>query len=289
MAFAKRKISLQFMLGQGDFGESGSDTVTLDGLRCSANIVYGGSISARAELQIYGMKLDVMRQLTVLQTFFWNNYRNNTVTVLAGDKPDAMSQCFSGDIFEAWVEAKSPPDVSFYVSAITQNHSLKKAVPAISFKGNVDAGTVAEIIAQQMEYTLENSGVNAQLNNPYFPGSVQNQLDALCRAAGCQYYLDENRRILAIWPLNGNRVIPPVTVSAKTGLVGYPSFTQGGIRFTTLYNPLLTFGAPIIMQSQLAPANGRWAVYQLAHRIESNVPGGQWYSDVECTYMDHQA
>lgn len=288
MAFSSRRISLKFELGRGDFGENGFDTVMLDDLRCSVTIIRSGIGFASAEIQIYGMKLDLMNQLTVLNQLRFADYRRNQVTIFAGDSKSGMAMAFGGTIREAWVDARQAPDVSFFVAADSAMFELTRPVAPISFKGTVDAALIASGIAQSMGLSLENNGVNAQLSNPYLPGSPKQQIDALCRAIDCVCDIDDGRQLLAIWPKSGHRNTQAIVVSPDTGLVGYPSFTQWSVRFTTLYNPSFYFGGPVIVDSQLKPANGQWIIYKLAHRLESNVPGGEWFSDCECTYLEHQ-
>ncbi|WP_374413301.1 hypothetical protein [Novosphingobium colocasiae] len=288
MAFTKRKISLQFQLGQGDFGENGADTVELEGLRCSVNIVRVGRIGSQADITIYGMTLDLMNKLTVTKKVFAEQQRKNQVIVSAGDEKSGMAMCFGGTIQEAWIDARQAPDVAFYVSAISAQFDLLKPVPPVSFRGAVDAALVLSGIAEQMGYTFENGGITAVLNDPYKPGSPKSQIDSICRDIGAEYEVVEETRVLAVWPKEKSRGSQSIRIAADSGLVGYPSFTQGGIQFTTLYNPNLVFQAPVEIESKLQAASGSWKVYKLAHRLESEVPGGQWFSDVECSYLDNQ-
>ncbi|GGN49306.1 hypothetical protein GCM10011349_19820 [Novosphingobium indicum] len=289
MAFAKRKISLQFMLGQGDFGESGSDTVTLENLRCSVNIVRAGIGYSQADITVYGMTLDLMNKLTVTQKFFFEQRRYNQVIVSAGDEDSGMAMCFGGAIMEAWADGRQAPDVAFYVSAQSGAFELMKPVPPVSFKGSVDAALVLSGIAEQMGYSFENGGISAVLNDPYKPGTPKAQIASICRDIDCQSDIDDSTRVVAVWPKDKARGSQAIRIAPDSGLIGYPSFTQGGIQFSCLYNPNLVFGAPVKLESQFAAASGQWKVYQLAHRLESNVPGGLWSTDVECTYLDQQA
>lgn len=289
MALSKRKISLQFQLGQGDFGENGADTVMLDGLRCSVNIVRAGIGYAQADVMVYGMKLDLMNRLTVTQKFFFENQRYNQVIISAGDDQSGMAMCFGGIIQEAWADGREAPDVAFYVSAQTGMFELMKPVPPISFKGPVDAALMLSGIAEQMGYSFENSGVTAVLNDPYKPGTPKTQIASICRDIDCESDIDDAAKVIAVWPKGKTRGSQSVRIASDSGLIGYPSFTQGGIQFSCLYNPSLVFGAPVQLESQFSAANGQWKVYQLAHRLDSQVPGGQWFTDVECSYLDFQA
>lgn len=284
MAFAKRIIKLQFQLGQGDFGEAGKDVVELEGLRCSVNIVREGILNSRADVQVWGMSLDLMNKLTVTQKFFFEQRRYNQLVVFAGDEASGTAMVFGGSIREAWADGRQPPDVEFQVSADGGQFELMKTVPPISFKGSVDAALIISGIAQEMGYAFENSGVTAQIENPYYPGTPKAQLQKACEHANCQSLVDDAGRVIAIWPKDKARDGEIIRIAPDSGLVGYPSFAQAGINFTTLFNPSLSFGRMIEMASQFGPANGQWRINAIAHRLESNLPGGQWFSDVECVY-----
>lgn len=287
MTFSRRIINLQFQLGQGDFGEAGSDTVTLEGLRCSVDIVRAGIAFSQAQVRIWGMSLDLMKRLTVTQQFYVEQRVNNRVLVEVGEERDGkqfVGTCFIGTIWEAWVDARGAPDVSFNVGANSSLLQTSRPVPPLSFKGGVDIGLAMQTIADQMGYDFENSGVVATLQNPYKPGNLKSQIMSLCRDVNCNVDVDETKKIIAIWPKNGKRGGEVVRVAPDSGLVGYPSFTQGGITFTTLYDPNIAFGRNIRMKSVVPAANGEWTVMGLAHRLEANIPGGQWFTDVECYY-----
>lgn len=289
MAFSKRKISLQFQLGQGDFGEAGMDTVTLDDLRCSVNIVRAGIGYAQADITVYGMKLDLMNKLTVTQKFFFENQRYNQVIVSAGDEQSGMAMCFGGTIMEAWADGRQAPDVAFHVSAQSGAFELMKPVRPVSFRGSVDAALMLSGIAEQMGYSFENSGVTATLVDPYKPGSAKSQIASICRDIDCLSDVDDSTKIVAVWPKGKARGAQAVLISKDTGLVSYPSYTQSGVQFSSIYNPNIVFGAALQLESQFTPASGQWAAYHIAHRLESEVPNGQWFTDVECNYLDYVA
>lgn len=286
MAFSKRKISLQFQLGQGDFGEAGVDTVTLDDLRCSVNIVRAGILYAQADITVYGMNLDLMNKLTVNQKFRFETQRRNQVIISAGDENAGMAMCFGGTIMEAYADGRQAPDMAFRVSAQSGQFELLKPVRPVSFRGSVDAALVLSGIAEQMGYTFENSGVTATLVDPYKPGSAKSQITSICRDIDCLSDVDDSTRVVAVWPKDKARGAQAVVISKDTGLVGYPSYTQGGVQFTSIYNPNIVFGAALQLESQFTPATGQWAAYHIAHRLESEVPNGQWFTDIECNYLD---
>lgn len=286
MALAQRVIKLRFRLAQGDFGAGGQDTVEIEGLRCSANIMYSGINYAQADVQIWGMPFELMSKLTVLNKTRFEEQQYNELIIEAGDD-GGTSACFSGGIIEAWIDGRQAPDVVFHVSAYTGLFALSQIIPPTSYKGSVDAAFVISGIASQIGYAFENSGVSARLTDPYKPGTPKAQIESVCGDVDCAWMIDDVAKVVAIWPKDRARDGDVLKVNPESGLIGYPSFTQAGIQFATLYSPNLAFGRMIEMESQFAGANGQWRVFGVAHRLESNVPGGSWFTDVECMYADH--
>lgn len=287
MALAQRILKFQFQLGQGDFGTGGADTVDLSGYRASVSIVKSGYNVMDAELRIWGLPLDLMNKLTVVNRLGMQEYRQNTVTILAGDEETGVSVCFKGTVFEAWADARQPPDVVFHVFALSSLFDATTVIPPTSFKGSVDVATVLSGIAAQMGYGFENGGVQGKLSNPYYPGDARAQVKRACEDINCAYDFDEDKKMIVVWPKDGTRDGQVVKVSKDTGMIGYPSFTQSGIQISTIYDQNIVFGRAIIVESQLVPASGQWVVASLSHQLEALMPNGQWITDIECGYLGH--
>jgi len=287
-----RKIRVVFSLGEGAFGESGMDTVEVKDYRMNATIaVVGGVQTSQLDLTIKGLPLDVMHKLTVLNKLALPQERNNYVAVFADD-----TLAFNGGIKEAWVDAGNPPDVAFVLTAYAGLQASVRPVKATSFSGQVSANTFFATMARLITdgpnltpYGLENNGVTGVLENPYYPGTALDQIHAAGRALRCETFLDTERQLLVIWPQGKARDGQELLVSAETGLIGYPQFTQSGISFSMLYNPALGFGQRIQMKSILEAANGSWVIRALQHSLACEEPGGPWFTRVECMLIGSDA
>ncbi len=287
MTLARRYINLTFALGQGNFGDSGFDTVEFTGLRTSATISKAGGVSmSQLQLRVNGMSMSDMNTLSTLGKPLVDG-RNNSVTVVAGSEDAGEGVVFTGTISEAWVDMASAPDGVFIVNAFTGLLDALRPIPPSSFQGQADAATVLAGLAVQMGVSFENNGVQVQLANPYFPGTALAQVKACAQAANIDYVLDDG--VLAIWPKGEARggAIPLITPA--TGLVGYPQHTENGIRLTTLFNPAITFGGQVQVESALTPAAGTWTVFSLSHQLEAETPGGAWYTHLDCSVLGHNA
>lgn len=274
---SKKQLRFVITLGTGKFGSSNNDQITLQGFRAIADIdKAGGMMMGTLRAKIFGVKQVDMNSVTTLQ---WKpgTLIPNTVEVFAIDGA-AETLVFAGNIVNAWADYQSMPDVYLHIQAQSAFFNALKAIPPRSFKGRVDVASVMAQIARDMGYTFENNGVTTQLTDVYLPNTGMEQAKDLARAAGCDLYLDD--KILAITPPNVPRKVIIPLISAASGLVGYPTFDGVGVNFQTLFNPAVTFGGSIKLETDVQQAAGEWVVTSVGHRLESEKPGGAWFSSI---------
>ena len=289
--FVQRKINVTFQLAPASAGQPSpkftgtqSNQVTISGLRLSAKIVKaGGRSMGTAQLQIYGMTLQLMNDLSTLGIRIQMVPRNGLI-VTAGDNDGGMATVFQGNITSAWADFQSAPDVPFHVEAHTGLPQAVINVPASSYQGSTDVATIMSSLATLAGLAFENNNVQQKINCPYLPGSARDQIAKLAKDAGINWFIDSgttnNAGTLIIWPKNGSRGGQIPLISPETGMVGYPCYTAMGIIVKTLFNPAIGYGGQIKVQSSLTPANGTWAVYGLDHDLDAQVPNGQWFSTI---------
>lgn len=288
MSYARRKITVKFRLGEGNFGESGANTIEVEGLRVTASIQKNGGVSlSRLAMRVYGLDLSKMNQLSTLGKPLIQG-RNNVVSVSAGDDETGMGVIFQGIIYEAWVDFSSAPEAALIVNAYTGLLDGLRPLPATSYPGSADAGVIVSSLATQMGYAFENGGVQVQLATPYFSGTGRQQLEAVARAGDFNFFIDDVLTTVAIWPRDGSRAGLTPLVAPETGMVGYPTHTENGIVVTTLFNPAIVFGRQLEVRSALTPANGTWTVFAVSHELESENPGGPWFTRAQCTVLGFQ-
>jgi hypothetical protein len=277
----KRAIRVTFTLANGTFA-TGSNTTTLDGLRCKAKIVNaGGASMPHLSLEVYGMKLSDMNILSTLGMKI-NIQGKNMVTVGASDGNDGFATVFKGTITSSWFDGAAMPDVTFRVEANAGAFDAVSTLQPTSFNGPTDVVTVISSIANAAGYNFLNYGVQPgtiMLNNPYYKGSPRVQWQQAAADANILVNLDNSNNLI-IMPRNGSLPGPAALVSKDTGMVGYPNFTALGVALRTVFNPSISFRSKILVQSQLTPASGQWIVYSLDHNLDALVPGGQWFSDL---------
>ena len=283
MALVKRIISTTFILGEGAFGESGSNTVEVATLRASAAVSNAGGASGNTlSLDIWGMTPSLMGQLATMGPNEPTLSRKNLVVVKAGDDVNGVAIAFSGTITNGYSDYQSSPQVPFHVEASASSLFGVAAQLPTAFPQGGDVATMLSGLADVMDLKFEPNGVQRTLPASYFSGSALKQVQDICEAAGIDHTIDSG--ILAIWDPSSSRggLIP--LIDKDHGLIGYPAWTFSGIIFKSLYNPNLNFGGRVNVQSsrpELIKLNGEWTINRIDHNLDSELPGGNWYSTVQ--------
>lgn len=277
-SFANKK-ALRFIitLGTGAFGSSKNNQITLQGFRATVDIdKAGGTQMGTLKAQIFGVSQSDMNSVTTLQ---WKpkSFIPNTVQVYAIDGTQE-TLVFTGNIVNAWGNYQNMPDVFLMIQAQAAYFNQLAPVAPTSFNGSVDVATAMSALATQMGLTFENNGVSKQLQNQYLPNTALEQAKSLATAAGCWLYIDSG--VLAIAPAYQARSKPVPIISSSSGLVSYPTFDGVGVNFEAYFNPSVIFGASIQVDSSIPQAAGTWIVTSIAHLLDSEKPGGRWFSRI---------
>lgn len=298
MSFVRRKIALKFELGgAAEFANpygiapSSSNTITITGSRAVVNITEGGGPGmGQAEVRVFGLTPSEMQRLSSLNQAT-QYVRNNKITILAGDDVNGMAVIFTGGINLSRMDMQAVPASSLYVMAWAGFLQAVQPASPSSYPATAKVGVIMQNLATAAGLNFENWGVDQTLATPYLPGALWEQIDRCAKACipPISYTLD--RETLAIWPQGGNRGGEIPLISPDTGLVGYPGYATaaggGGIAVTCVFNPALRFGGQVQVQSELQLANGTWKVFNLSHQLESEVPGGKWFSHFESDFYGY--
>lgn len=273
-----KQLRFVITLGTGKFGSSDNNRITIEGFRALVDIdKAGGMMMGTLKAKIYGVRQEVMNSITTLQ---WKpgSIIPNTVEVFAIDGP-AETLVFAGNIVNAWGDYRSMPDVFLHIQAQAGFYNLLKAVPPRSFSGSIDVASVMSKIARDLGYAFENNGVDVQLYDVYLPNTGLEQAKDLAQSANIGFYLDDSTLAITPSPHMPRGAVSSV-ISPSSGLVGYPTFDGIGVNFQCLFNPSVTFGGTVKLETDIIQAAGEWVVTSVAHRLESEKPGGAWFSAI---------
>ncbi len=277
MSFKQKLLEFDFSLAQGVFA-GGSNTFTVKGLRSHATIQKNGGASiGGAHVEIYGLPLSIMNQLSTYGMVLTLTGKNS-ITIRAGEDENCLTTVFQGTIFAASMDGQAQPEVPFRVEAQVAAYENAKPVQPTTQPGSQDVATLMQGIAQKAGWQFEGNGVNVKIQNPYFPGTAVQQMHALAEAARIERMVDCGT--LAIWKPGQSRQGASTVISPSTGLVNYPIFDSQGVIVRTLFQPTLTYGQTITVQSNITPACGDWIVHKLTYDLSTLTPKGPWWQDI---------
>lgn len=276
-AYVQRRIDLTFQLGKGAFGDSGYNTITHRGLRVTIQTDWANlDAQPHALIRVWGLTLSEMNQLTKAGL----NYlvRNDKVQVDAGDDQNGMSTVFTGSILEAYPDFGQTAEAAFTVVALGGADVQLRPVTPVTFSGSVSFETAMQQILKPSGFSLENNGVEAVFQSPYYPGGIFNQINRALRSANAFGVLDPMANKIAAWPKQGARSGDPVLVAPQTRMIGYPAFEQQFIRVKQEFagDRYRGPGKKIRVESQLLAARGTWNLIQVNLNLASELPNGPW-------------
>ena len=282
MSFSRKWIDVQFSLAGG----GGQPSEPIRGKRVIAKINNaGGQSQGVADVTIYGMTLSDMNRLSAVGKQI-NMVNKNKIKIIAGedDGSDNGGVVFEGDIVRAYVDANSQPMVAFRVAAVAAGYPAVQKMDPTSVEGSADVAETIEKIAKKAGFQFENNGVKVKVSNPYLYGSPLEQIRSIVQAAGIQWTVENGT--LAIWKTGGSRNGESHMFSPETGMVGYPVFSEADVIVTKTFDRTIGLGHRITVQSQLEPANGEWAIYNVTHDISAETPNGPWFTQVMALRAD---
>ncbi len=268
------------------FPGTNSNTLVLDSLRCSARVKQVANQSVTAEVKIFGMKVGDMNALTVV----WANppIVLNHLVIIEANNGDGYVQVFSGTMIEAQPNYKDMPNVSFEILAITGYVHKINATEPTSYPAATNIHVVASNIVNRMNLIektkfslIDDNVVGSFAAGAYFSGTLWEQLAEACAAVQVDFYIQNSSIILT--PRNKARNLQPnVVLRAESGLIGYPSYERAGLIVNAMFNPAFLCGTPIIVESVVPSATGRWFPIAVDHALDSRIPKGQWQSQLQC-------
>jgi hypothetical protein len=265
----------------------GADT----GLRVSAKVSNAGMPSfSKAVVQVYNLPLTLINQLGTLGTTYIQAVGANAITIEAGDAGQQPKKIFQGYIVTAYGDFTLAPDSVFNITANAFGVGAAATAQSIGYRGATSSGTIFANLAKQAGLTLVNrfsGGVAPTVYDQYLHGSIRDQIKELAQAVNVACNVDDVNQTLVIGPTLGSlsapgEVVPVIAPPPNGGMIGYPSYTQTGVRLRTEFTTVFGYGTTVrVKGSQLTNANGDWVISYLDHDLECQAPNGPWFTNIE--------
>lgn len=317
--FTKKSLSLQITLPPGlqknnfrtgDIESvvlpNGANQISLSGFAMNASVVAMGMVDGvTMQVQVYNLPYDILAMLAgygnrgvfvfdasnsaaggsggIDIELFASELTTATAQTDKDQRKTAASRVFSGTLISAEADFSSTPTPSLTIVANALHAYRLTAAEPISIKGEAKAQNLFASLASKMGLTFENNGVDAVVNNPYYAGSLWDQVRELAEDTACDYIVDNG--VLAVCAAGVARDGVVSTVSTRNGLIGYPSFDGRGIVFRTIYRPNFQYLGPVKVQSSFPNATGTYRIYSIAHHLSCQMPGGPWETEIKCGFQ----
>jgi len=277
--FVKRYLTFIIGLGTGQMGDgTPGKFYTLRDHRASVSIqMFGGETQGQANVKIFGVALDLMNTLTTIGPIMMQVRARNSLQILAGTDPEALTTIYNGTIQTAFADFNAAPEVTLEIMATAASVAAMTPAQPSAYSGVVTVDTIMRTIANKLGYAYENVDVDNVLINPTYNGAYLDQIKACAYAADIDYSTDN--LTLAIKKRFSSFSGTPPIISPATGMVGYPMFSSNGMLVKSLFLPTIKLGGQIqVKDSQIIAANGNWIVNGVTHELDSLTPNGKWFT-----------
>lgn len=280
VTFSPKSIRLTVTLDKG--GQN--NQYTLEGFATHCSITKQGGIDfAKATVEVYGLSLDTMAQLTML-AFRPLGRRWNLLQIEAGEGGE-MAVVFQGEVTSAFADLNGASPV-MKMEAQTGAYPILKPEPQIAVSGQQGAADIVSMLAQKTGKTFRNDGVEATLSDCVITGDPVTKMRTIADMVGADLLIDDDEVVLL--PRGKKRETGGIPlVSASTGMIGYPTFSAQGIQVESYFRPDIKIGAAVKVESIVPSASGVWKIISLTHELVANSPGtGAWRTAFEGMWLD---
>ena len=244
----------------------------------------GGVDFATAQVEIYGLTLPVMGQLTTL-AFKPLNRRWNAIEIAAGEVGTDLPVIFRGCITVAYADLNGASPV-LKIEAQVGAYPILEPAATVSVTGTQDAAAFIQSQSAQAGFDFQNDGVQGTISDMTVYGDPLTKAKTVANAIGADVIFDDDKTVLV--PKDGVRRAEggiPV-ISAESGMIGYPTFTNQGIQCRSFFRPELHVAAAVRVQSIVPHATGVWKITQLTHSLSAHNPSSSaWDTSFEAMWM----
>lgn len=279
----QKTIRVTVILGEGTFSD-GSNTRIIEGLATSVNITKNGlPEKSTADVTISNLAMKDMERLTFL-AFRPLQSRKNKIMIEAGNLGEELSLAFKGDITSAYPDFSSAPDVQMHIEAMTAGWSLQVAESPTSVDGEAEVAKLISQFATDAGFSFVNNNITASVKNTTYTGSPVQKAQQCANEVGIELIMDDDTWTIQQW---GTPRGDAVLLTPETGLIGYPSFTQDGISCKSFYNPHLSLGGQVKVESIVPRATGYWKITSLSHSLTA-YKDGEWSSTLDAMWLKEE-
>ncbi len=259
------------------------EAVKLSGFACTVSVTKSAAPAfPTATVDIKGLSLELMERMTFLG-FKAFGMAGNKIQIMAGEKGTTLPLIFEGDIMNAWADFNPVPSPVFRFEARGGLFCALAAQSPVSVEGNAKAEDMVRQLATEQGLEFENNGVTASVSNCVLTGSPVDKMRQVAEMAGADLLFDDGKVVLIAKQTVRTAEGAVPLINASNGMIGYPTFSNKGITFSTFFRPDLRVGASVEVETIVPRASGTWKIVGLSHEL-SAVEEGSWKTTAQCIY-----
>lgn len=226
---------------------------------------YGNSLQNEATISIDNLDKETQDYLLTETSPYNLNKTPKRVTLKAGRESYGTSIIYVGNVTN--VTVSQPPDITTTLKCLTGNF-VKGNIITRNQPGSATLKQISAQIAQDTDTVLNFQTQDKNVSNYSYAGGALKQVELAGQMGNYNVFIDDNTLVVkdAFIPLsNSTRIL-----SAETGMIGIPEFTEQGIKVKFLLDNQTKLGSGLDIRSNVYPtANGIYAIYKLSFDIAS--------------------
>lgn len=226
---------------------------------------YGNALQNECVASISNLDRETQDYLLTETSPYNFNRTPKILTVEAGRKSYGTAVIYKGNIVS--VSISQPPDLTVSMKCLTGNF-VKGNVITRNQPGQATYRQICEQIALDTGTILNFQATDKNVSNYSFAGAALDQVAIAGGLGNYNVFIDNDTLVVkdAAIPITGKTKI----LSAETGMIGVPEFTERGVRVKFLMDNQTVLGGAIDLRSKQYPAtNGIYVIYKLGFQIAS--------------------
>ncbi|WP_023640355.1 baseplate hub protein [Dickeya zeae] len=272
--YNKKSLRFDFVSETSSFDKSGNNKISISEARASLSCQSSGNLfGTQVSVSIFGLSLDLLASLSSkAMGLFGSDTERISMKIFVGD-----TAIFTGYMTSSIANMNSVPNAALMITATANADLQNKVASPFSFNGPTPVADAINAICKSGGYTSNIIGLDGMVvTNPYYEGSVFDQLQSLCDAMGISMSIMPPT--ILFWPQNSVKDDVTPLISPDHGLIGYPVFSNGGLMFQTQFSTLLTTGRNVQIKTSLPHASGTYKLTSVTHELSSWLSDGPWHS-----------
>ncbi|MFP1884433.1 baseplate hub protein [Lonsdalea quercina] len=271
--YSKKQLRYEFTVKNGAYDKDGNDKISISNVKSSLRMgSYGNYGGSQAEITIFGLGTELLSTLSSKGIGIYTLNTDTKIDAYVGD-----TKVYSGGIYASYANMNGQPETALILNAVSGLSLKTSSSASFSLPGAVDVSKMLSAICQVYGYGFNSTGLDGVTEqNPHYSGSPMDQIRDICETHKLWYQIFDD--VLTVWPSNSSKKDDVPFVSADSGLIGYPVFTQSGITFQTQFSTLLSQGRVVELETALPNASGRYLLTVVEHFLTSWTDGGSWHT-----------